>query len=1759
MAGTESQHTMYLNIMPGLMTGISTLTAGLASINTQFQAITRTTTQEFNLMTSLIGTAGVVLTQFTKGAMEAYGEFEQGMKIVQAVSNQTIQGIEELTQKANEFSVQYRMDIDQITEGLQTLGRAGLNTATEQAEVLEAGLQTAKLEGRELNSVLQELIQNTALLGGNLKSDDFGEQSEYVNDLLVATSMTAPINTHDISETLKYSGGIAAAAGANIESDEGKQILTDYMGAIAAFAQKGVTGSIAGTALRAFFNKPATQDSSVVDALASIGLKPEYLWQDGGEKMKPVSQQIALIKGQMEELNLSTMDQLQIWSKIVGGKMGQQMMKLEADDIKSLTNDIKSANSASKLANQSMQTYQASLKEAGEAGQVIYRNIGEKFATVAAPILQGITEVLKLLDNPIITAALSGTIGMVLLRAAQAIWPIIKAVGHEMKYMYEQVKAKATAEDQEISKLEEQLLQLKEQEGANIKIANLRKQILQTEMAIANAKSMQTAEDGSRSLVMTERQMASAAIGGTNQAAMLNLQKILNEQMMVESTRRFMFEKAQYAELTQLGIFTNEEVKALNSIIMGDIEGMKITASTTAKELEAMIAEVTAQEKASKTKTGQETAKASGHANEFNAKMNSMADQLEANSGAVSEDTAVIEGSVDPILANARAHEESGTAARTSTEAHNEEANATKLVTDNIAVNVNVINAETDAYLNSINAKTEETRATQALATMSLMFADAQETAANALKMLAQQEFETIEALNIPLETLNVSLEVLETNLIALSDIFTGMMFTTTAGQPFKRGVGRMLTDAELMAAGNAMATSGTINMKMGADGVYRTITNQLELESALTKEWLRQQEYIIIDTIMAEGEMEAINAKLKAENAAAAEWLRQQEWLLIDALMIKGEMELEQRLKQEAIIAQQTAIPLTIAATRTELELQLMNIQTKAALVGLQQEEMLLYTMLLESYRLKYGMETALVEYEGGLVPVGEQSLVLAIETNRLRERLNMALNAEIYAAEMTAGTSAGGVPTSVLRGGRFGAVGAAASSALGALGGPLGVALIGFTVAIEIWMHHTQEIQKKITEANEQMEDALSEFNTANDNLKQLFKEANPEATSEELNDLMLEEYGEMNDKLSTRFIGDMKEYQYAKDGSAWHETATKKPATLPQYVYDEETDDGSMKLLEEEISAEEETKTKLDENTETLYAATAALNMATNKYVNQSLEWWGGVDGFDEWWDTYITQRIGRGGALGDIWRDFNKASGHPLNQEFDNFNSEFYGARELLLTDVQKKDSYMGSTEFTGLLLEDFKDANGNWIKGLRIAMGDSVNDFVNISNEHTQGFMKSMAQFSSNIGASNNMKLQLSMKNDKQTWQQLAKEIAKQEAKSQRSLMSGQSDNKRLENLISKLQATTGGGFSRTQILQAAYMQQMADMYQVAQEQIVPVITENALTNAQNMYINDMTGQNVLGTGESTYSTYAVASTIAAMVSQIAMAQSGEAVRNVALTLDPSSSAENKALHDLAINSEDGADFLKKAAQKGYGYSNIGEALWAGDFDAITSDPGGVLLNLGLGDKGGRFGQDMTAIRAIAINYGTTAKEIGYGYDYDSANAVITKYVDDAIANGASIQSIFDTLAKNYTMNEGFINQIAATYNASNIGENTGDSGGSGAGSGSGSDKDKDKGTTKNRVDLVLCNKKEIPKLNVNLFKKEPSFTVLNKNLRIRDIKVETKDKPKAMLASVKNAIIEVEKRTDPKIIQDEAGEYDPVAATEGNSTPTGNTSTQIDS
>lgn len=1392
---TGNNVEMMVSVVPGTMSGLATLNSGLASINNSFMAITNAISENFGLVNTAIVSGGALLGQFGIDAMNAAGQFEQSMKIVQMVSGQNQSDIAALGQKANEFAVQYRTDIDQITDGLQTLGRAGLNSASEQTEVLQNGLSTAKLEGRELQGVLEELIQNTSLLGGDMKSDQFGEQSKYVNDLMVATSMSSPIDTHDVSETLKYSGGIAYAAGANIESDEGKEILEDYMGTIAAFAQKGVTGSIAGTALRAFLNKPATQDNSVKEGLAAINMQAEDLWEDGGERMKPISEQIALINKQMDEMDVSKMDRLQIWSKIVGGKMGQQMLKLDSKDIQDLTKDIEKAQSAESLANESMKTFQGNVNEISQKGQAAFRQFGANLIRIFNPVVSLVNKLMDLFNNPIAIGAFT----VAFMGAMRLVASRIKMVISEFTQGGKNIVGRFfSGQDYSIRDYEK---------GKHLAEDN---------------KSTKTASDQVASDVRAKNQGIVNNVRQTTQSVSRDFQNMGNS--MVRSTKNMVARKR----------------GAINQ-----------------------------------------------HMADKSAAMQRMADQKKGvKSGDLSVNSATIEKEV-------------------------------------------------------LDTKRQEL--------------------ATEREMLAAKRTDA--------------------NVIPPRDYQYRLNYSDT--KPQLNG----------LTAGIGLANNTTQNIKEQA-------ANSMSFQGKA-----------FVTTL------EGSTVELKGLSSAS-------ESLRAKFASMEGGLTLRERLGQ----------------------------------------------------KISGGSESA-----GGF---GSTLM------GKLRDQIFDPRT------DRTIGFANKGI----------GKLGNVALNVSDFMGGPLMVAMMGFQLIITQVQQMYQEYTESLKDAKEAVDDAYKKRDEYNNNIAKEYIESG--VTGEELDSKMGDIYSNLEKDMN-------------ENNESWRQKAMQGyDSATPEYEYDKEKDDGSTTKKQE---AEETTQSAIDKNTAALYAATGALRMAMDKLVSKMSDSTWGMDGVS----TQISDGLG---MLQNGLSTWGKGS-------------QFSDEGAFLKTASQKDSNYAGYTELAGLMLEDLHDAKGDWEKGFQTLLGrrDS-RSVINAMSDQGRAGMQAHGNFVRGLSRADNSRLQQSMMRNKKDWQGLAKEMAKYENKTGKKAGKDKTANKRLEKLVSKLATETG--LKRTQVLQAASLQQLQDMYEVAQGAIVPTMAtaaDAAVGSYQTAFgsIAPSSSQ----TASETAGTDANAAAIAAMLSVIAQQKAIEA-------------SYQQALISGETNAKDVNEYLKEAA---------GTQQKILDFSSL---PGGQAINDALGIGDGIYwnmGGNQKEAGRIAYTYESMAEQARHpDWSQEQIHNTVMEKMDGMLDSNGRLTSNFantlGTIQKNYA--DAIQPTVKDAYLASQIGEEDDDqnaAGDSGSGGGDGGDgSDSGKGNKKERVDLVLCNKKEIPKLNVNLFKKPPSFTVLNKNFKLRDIKVNTQDKPKAVLSSIKNAIIDVQKRTDPKIIQDETAEYDPAGATDGNNVPSGSSSTGTD-
>lgn len=1611
-----------MNVVSGAMGGVAAISNGMTALAANFSALGSEASRAFGSIDGLMVTSTALIAGFAFESAKAYGEFEQGMKLVQAVSGQTNSAISELSSKATEMSVAYRTSINDITDGLQTLGRAGLNSANEQLDVLESGLQTSKLEGRALNGVLEELIQNTAMLGGDLKSVNFGEQSEYVNSLLVGTSMTAPIDSHDVSQTLQYSGGIAAAAGANLESEEGKKKLEDLMGTVAAFAQKGVKGSMAGTALRAFFTKPASQDDMVTNALSELNLTPEDLWEDGGESMKSVSDQIGLIKRRMDSLNMSTMDQVELWGKIVGPKMGQQMIKLDSASIKDLTRDIQSAQSAEDLATQTLQTYTQKLSEMEQQGQVAYREFGEKAAFWLRFPIEGATKLLEFLSNPVVNTAAFALVGSLLAHGfrkaygmAQAFYGQVKGLIGEVSSGIESINALAGGSSAGFNKSANQ-----------VDFLNRKLQETDSTLQAIQAKSMG---------IRPGYQLPGGLY--TDQVQKRTF-KAYGEDVIID--KRNLTGKGENA------IFSGDQGKAFtesveqnlkNGIINqmpGFMGGGQAFPSEVIEKYVSQVAEDVKKEGISKVRTelkffdeteykswlGRQTLR--GEEGEYSLKRASDF----YKDGEVNEKSTVGKQYSKELKELQKRGYYVVPESHFVAESH---PNAQVL---GQALNDNTINEMADARDQIIERQKRE-----------LM-------GKNTIKSRISDR-----AYEIGSQRLGIFSRSIDKASSATSNFFTKMKNASQErsirknarerGKSFWSDAGNI--EAIQGKALNKVKSKEFQKLNKGAD--VKTVTSNLRKELGYT----------------------------------ATEF----------SMLVNSEKQYQQVLGEssELIAAEAAKLREAIAATT-----------------------------------------------------ISEEKEKAANEESIAAEKADAAASIQSAAAEEA--ESAASI-TSGLSG--LAAKGKSAiSSAIGYMGGPLMAGMMAVTIGMQFVQAAQQAWQQEMQKATEALSEASDSLSQSEEEIKQLYSNENSDITDADLDKAVDQQYASVYDSfyngVEDRASLGTEEFESDVDMAGENDVLTAEEIA----ARNEEVESITL--------AKDENIKALNENTMKLAEATAAYNQAQGREADAFTDQSWGFDSFT----ADFTDQLGEWQE--EAWNVGALANGYDGRAGFFDNNMP-------VLTGSQADSDYAGSTEFAGIFAADsfrfddedaykYNEATGKleidlqerYEKPLQQFFGSDYDRVISllgsidgkISDKYGNNLspLNTLYTHANNMGQMDAQKMgiaQMSLKNDKGEYQKLGKQMFRYEQRhgfkksaykdgpgllKKKGKLSVQDKN--LVTTMKKLLGRTNNQLSEQNILAMGQLQQLQDMYTVANETVAPGINQTVQGVFSNVAMTSNAGSQAGYAGDGAASAANNAAAIAAF-----------------LSVQAQETAE-KAAYRKYLRDNEGQNPSQTMSEEQF-IGQLGN-LSNKSMDAYRND---VFMAIGGAGWSMQNPEDATPDN-IKKNSERLILESGFQ--------------DKARQSGASYQHMLNTVSK--PLAQFAEKAVKANYDASNIGEygsgsrgsGSGAGNGSGSGSGSGSDKGSDNTqNVKNRVDLVLCNKKTIPKLNVNLFKKAPNFTVLNKNFKVRDIKINTEDKPKAMMNAVKNGIIDVQRRTDPKIIQDDEAVYDPTAATDGDNLPHGSTQT----
>src|SRR3954469_8527516 len=181
------------------------------------------------------GVAGIALAGMAGYAIKAAADFDKAMSGVSAATHASAKDISALRQAALQAGKDTQYSATQAAQGITELSKAGVSTAS----ILGGGLKGALALAAAGQLDVGEAAEIAASAMTQFKLS--GDKVPHVADLLAAAAGKAQGSVHDMGYALNQSGLVASQFGLSIE---------DTTGALAEFANAGLTGSDAGTSFK---------------------------------------------------------------------------------------------------------------------------------------------------------------------------------------------------------------------------------------------------------------------------------------------------------------------------------------------------------------------------------------------------------------------------------------------------------------------------------------------------------------------------------------------------------------------------------------------------------------------------------------------------------------------------------------------------------------------------------------------------------------------------------------------------------------------------------------------------------------------------------------------------------------------------------------------------------------------------------------------------------------------------------------------------------------------------------------------------------------------------------------------------------------------------------------------------------------------------------------------------------------------------------------------------------------------------------------------------------------------------------------------------------------------------------------------------------------------------------------------------------------------------------------------------------------------
>lgn len=195
------------------------------------------------------------------GGLTSAAELESALDAVAAKGGYTAEEMVKLKQEAERVAAQFGVTGTEAAKGLEILAAAGLN-ATDAIKTLPQVLALARSEGVSLDVAAERLSDSLAIMGLGF------EQAGRMADVLAKGANLSTTSAVQLAEALATAGGIARAAGLDLETT---------VAALDLLAKNGIKGSVAGTALAAILTQLQNPASTASAALNALGISTRDL------------------------------------------------------------------------------------------------------------------------------------------------------------------------------------------------------------------------------------------------------------------------------------------------------------------------------------------------------------------------------------------------------------------------------------------------------------------------------------------------------------------------------------------------------------------------------------------------------------------------------------------------------------------------------------------------------------------------------------------------------------------------------------------------------------------------------------------------------------------------------------------------------------------------------------------------------------------------------------------------------------------------------------------------------------------------------------------------------------------------------------------------------------------------------------------------------------------------------------------------------------------------------------------------------------------------------------------------------------------------------------------------------------------------------------------------------------------------------------------------------------------------------------------